>query len=103
MLDEIYTPWRITQSGKGLVEKYIIWDDNSNIMAYADDDYFIKTAIRYINAHEALAEACSTALAAMVRMGNDLNWPATMPQSYADAINALRAARALANGEDFCG
>lgn len=47
-----------------------------------------------------LLAACVTAHHAMVKLGNALNWDPPVEQDFADAINAVRAARDKAEGLD---
>lgn len=53
---EFYTPWRLTKPYKSGAH-WVIWDDNSNPMAYSDDGLFLEEAVRRINVHEELLDA----------------------------------------------
>lgn len=46
----------------------------------------------FIDAAPELLLACKQAKHEMVKYGNQLNWPDTMPKGYAEAINALTQA-----------
>lgn len=62
--------------------------------------YWLLPELRKVQAErDAALAAAAQARAAMVQLGNQLNWTEDIPQSYADAINALRAAITDARGE----
>ncbi len=57
---EFYAPWGITKRlYKGPIAEmaYVVYDDNGNTMAYAEDDFFLAEAVQRINAHDGLVAA----------------------------------------------
>lgn len=62
---EFYGPWRVTNHKKAITVQDIItviWDDNGNPMCYAEDDYFMREAVKRINAYPALVRELQSAI-----------------------------------------
>lgn len=56
---EFYGPWRVSNHKRPVTITDIVtvvWDDNGNPMCYAEDDYFLKTAVARINGYDQMWE-----------------------------------------------
>lgn len=92
---EFYGPWRVANHKRPVTISDIItvvWDDNGNPMCYAEDDYFLKTAVERINAYEGLKVQIAELADALDRFMTECN-TTPGPNTLAQARAALAKAR----------